>query len=148
MLLWSSLKQYKNISISVHSRSLTCYSQNVYAYILYTGFPGGSDSKESAGNAGDLGSIPGLGRSPGGRHSNPLQYSLLKNPHGQRSLEGCSPWGHRVRHDWATKHSSTTKSGICPFVYYCMISTKMYAWLFVVCNHWMNEWMVAINLIC
>ena len=44
------------------------------------GFPGGSGSKESACNAGDLGSIPGLGRSPGGGHVNPLQYSCLENP--------------------------------------------------------------------
>ena len=57
------------------------------------GFPGGSDSKESVCNAGDLDSIPGLGRSPGGGHGNPLQYSCLENPHGQRSLEGYSPWG-------------------------------------------------------
>ena len=49
------------------------------------GFSGGSDSKESACNAEDLGSTPGLGRSPGGEHGNPLQYSCLENPHGQRS---------------------------------------------------------------
>ena len=59
------------------------------------GFPGGSDGKESACNVGDLDSIPGLGRSPGGRHSNPLQYSCLENPHGQRSLVGYSPWNHK-----------------------------------------------------
>ena len=41
-------------------------------------FPGGSDSKESAYNAGDEGSIPGSGRSPGGRHDYPLQYSYLE----------------------------------------------------------------------
>ena len=41
---------------------------------------------------GDLSSIPGLGRSPGGGHGNPLQYSCLENPHGQRSLAGCSLW--------------------------------------------------------
>ena len=41
------------------------------------GFPGGSDGKESACNVGDLGSIPGLGRSSGGEHGNPLQYSCL-----------------------------------------------------------------------
>ena len=52
-----------------------------------TGFPGGSDSKEPACNAKDLGSIPGLGRSPGEGHGNTLQYSCLENPHGQRSLE-------------------------------------------------------------
>ena len=42
-------------------------------------FPGGSDSKESACNAGDQGSIPGSGRSPGEGHSNILQYSSLEN---------------------------------------------------------------------
>ena len=45
------------------------------------------------GNAGDLGSIPGSGRSPGGEHGNPLQYSCLENSHGQRSLAGCTPCG-------------------------------------------------------
>ena len=64
-------------------------------WLCWECFPGGSDGKESACNAGDLGSIPGLGRSPGGGHGNPLQYSWLENPHGQRSLTGCSPWGHK-----------------------------------------------------
>ena len=59
------------------------------------GFPGGSDGKESACNAGNLGSIPGLGRSPGGGHGYSLQYSCLENPHGQRSLVGYTPWGHK-----------------------------------------------------
>ena len=53
---------------------------------------GGSAGKESAFNAGDLGSIPGLGRSPGGGHGNSLQCSCLENPHGQRSLVGYSSW--------------------------------------------------------
>ena len=44
------------------------------------GFPGGPDGKESACNAGDLGSISGLGRSLGEENSNPLQYSCLENP--------------------------------------------------------------------
>ena len=44
------------------------------------GFPDGSDGKESACNAGDLDSIPGLGRSPGGGHGNPFQYSCQENP--------------------------------------------------------------------
>ena len=44
------------------------------------GFPGGSDCKESACKAGDRGSIPGLGRSPGEGNGNPLQYSCLENP--------------------------------------------------------------------
>ena len=57
------------------------------------GFLGGSDGKEAACNAGDLGSIPGLGRSPGGGHGNPHQYSCLENPHEQRSLAGYRPQG-------------------------------------------------------
>ena len=56
------------------------------------GFPDSSAGKESACNAGDLGSIPGLGRSSGGGHGKPFQYSFLENPHGQRSLAGYSAW--------------------------------------------------------
>ena len=44
------------------------------------GFPGGSDSKASACKAGDVGSVPGSGRSPGEGNGNPLQYSCLENP--------------------------------------------------------------------
>ena len=44
---------------------------------------------------GDLGSVPGLGRSLGGGHGMPLQYSHLENPHEQRSLVGYNPGGHR-----------------------------------------------------
>ena len=62
------------------------------------GFPGGSDGRESACNVGDLASIPGSERSPGGGHGNPLQFSCLESPHGQRSLAGCNPRGHRVGH--------------------------------------------------
>ena len=60
---------------------------------VFLGFPGGSDSKESACNAGDLGSIPGLGRSPGEGNGNPLQYSGLEN-----SMD-YSMGSQRVRHD-------------------------------------------------
>ena len=52
---------------------------------VFLGFPSGSEGKELAG---DLGSIPG------GGHDNPLQYSCLENPYGQRNLVGYSPWGH------------------------------------------------------
>ena len=64
-------------------------------HTLIWGFLGGSDSKESACNAGDLASIPGLGRAPGGGHGKPLQYSCQKNPHGQRRLVGYCPWDHK-----------------------------------------------------
>ena len=63
------------------------------------GFPGGSEVKASACNAGDLGSISGSGRYPREGNSNPVQYSCLENPHGQRTLVGYSPWG---RKEWDT----------------------------------------------
>ena len=56
---------------------------------------GGSDSKASAYNVGDLGSIPGLGRSPGERNGYPLQCSWPGEFRGQRSLTGYSPQGHK-----------------------------------------------------
>ena len=57
-----------------------------------SGFPGGSDSKEFAYNAGDPGSIPGLGR-PWRRKWQPTPVLLPGKSHGQRSLVGCGPWG-------------------------------------------------------
>ena len=71
------------------------------------GFPGGSGGKESACNAGDLGLIPGLGRSPGGGHGSLIQYSCLENLHGQRSLVGYSPWGHKESDmtEWLSTYS-------------------------------------------
>ena len=58
-------------------------------------FPSGSDSKRICLHEGDLGSIPGSGRSPGAGNGNPLQYPLPGEFHGQRSLAGSSPWGHK-----------------------------------------------------
>ena len=80
------------------------------------GFPGGSGGKESACNVGDLGSIPGLGRSPGGGHGSPLQYSCLANSHGQRSLAGYSPWGHKELD--MTEWLSPVKAMVFPVVMY------------------------------
>ena len=60
--------------------------------LVFLGFPSDLDSKESACDAGDLGSISWSGRSPGGGHGKPLQYSCLENFHGQRSLASYSPW--------------------------------------------------------
>ena len=56
-------------------------------------FPSGSDSKASAYNSGDLGSILGSERFPGEGNGNPLQYSCLEKSHGWRSPVGYSPWG-------------------------------------------------------
>ena len=69
-------------------------SQNLAFALLLVG----SVIKNVPANVGevrDSGSILGLGRSPGGGYDNPLQYSCLENPHGQRSVAGCSPWGHK-----------------------------------------------------
>ena len=55
--------------------------EKIFAIIyLIMGFSGGSDGKESACNAGDPGSIPGLGKSPGEENGKPLHYSCLENP--------------------------------------------------------------------
>ena len=62
---------------------------------LFMGFPGGSDGKESTCNAGDPGSIPVLGRSPGEGNWLPTPVFLTEESHGQRSLVGCSPWDHK-----------------------------------------------------
>ena len=53
------------------------------------------ETKEPTCNAGDSDLTPKLGKSPGGGHGNPLQNSCLENPHGQRSLAGCIPQGHK-----------------------------------------------------
>ena len=64
---------------------------------VYGGFPGGSDDKESTCNVGDLGSVPGLGKSPGEGNGLPTQYScfLPGELSEQRSLTDYSPWGYK-----------------------------------------------------
>ena len=66
-----------NSGISVFSSLI---QEQISALSISYGFPGGSEVKASAWNAGDPGSIPGLGRSPGEGNGNPLQYSCLENP--------------------------------------------------------------------
>ena len=67
----------------------------------HEGFPGGSDGKEAACNAGDLGSIPGSGKSPAEGTGYPLQYSYLENPMDRGDGRIYSPWG--------CKESNTTE---------------------------------------
>ena len=64
-------------------------------------------------NAGYLGSIPGLGSFPGGRHGNPLQYSSLENPYGQRSLAGYSPWSPKESDTTERLSTSTRRDWEC-----------------------------------
>ena len=68
----------------------------------------------------DLGLISELGRSSGGGHGNPFQNSGLENPHGQRSLEGYSPWGGKesdmIEYQSTAQHSS--KFGFVKFFFF------------------------------
>src|SRR5574339_502879 len=76
---------------------VSCISRRV---LYHQGFPSGSELKVSACNAGDLGSIPGSGRSPGEGNGNPLQYSCLETP-----MDGGTWWAtvQGVGHNLATK---------------------------------------------
>ena len=67
--------------------------------MLVKGFPSSSDGKVSAYNAGDWGSIPGSGRSPGEGNGNPLQYSCLENPMDEEPGGLQSMGSQRVGHD-------------------------------------------------
>ena len=100
------------------------------------GFPCDSVGKESACNVGGLGSIPGLGRSPGGGHGNPFQRSCLENPHGQRSLADCmqSMGSQRDRHVWVTKHSTAHSTVAHQPRYYWKIRLKH----FLSRKYWIN----------
>ena len=71
--------------------------------LLFKGFPGGLDGKESACNVGDPGLIPGLRRSPGGGNGNTLQYTCLENPMDRGAWRARVHRGTRVRHDLVTK---------------------------------------------
>ena len=78
----------------------------VYIPVWKQGFLHSLVSKESACNAGDLGSIPGLGRSPGEGNGNPLQYSCLENPMGRGAWQATVYGVTRVGHDLANKHTA------------------------------------------
>ena len=96
-------------------------------------FPGNSDGKESTCIAGYLGSIPGLGRPPGGGCGNPLQYSCLENsPWTEEPGRLQSMGSQRVGHNWETKHGpqhkKSRKEGIC-----------IYIWLMACCDSWCHK---------
>ena len=73
-------------------------------------FPGSSISKEFACNAGDRGSIPWLGKSPGEGYGNPLQYSCLENPMDRGAWQAPVCGFARVKHDFATKPLTVMES--------------------------------------
>ena len=72
---------------------------------------------ESTSNAEGPSFTPGSGRSPGEGNGNPLQYSSLENPHGQRSLVGYSPWG---RKEWDTTEWLSTAQHSALFYWFCL----------------------------
>ena len=95
---------------------------------------------------GDLGSFPGLGKSPGRGHGNPLQYSCQENPHGQKSLAGYSPRGHKEldttecprsahRAVKILKHCKVSQNSILLFRdYHCDANTPYFGQIFIVEN--------------
>ena len=92
--------------------------------ILSTGLPWWLTSKESACSVGGLGSVPGLGRSPAGGHGNPLQYSFLENPRGQRSLAGYSRWSHKES-DMTERLSTCTQYQMALSVFIAVSSVQL-----------------------
>ena len=82
--------------------NLLAYWTHLYYFTcIYIWFPWWVSSKESACSAGDTGLILGLGRSPGGGHSNPHQYSCLENSMDRGAWWAQSTGLQRVRHDWS-----------------------------------------------
>ena len=79
---WFDLRDFQESSPTsdAQPRKSSAHWEDCWFWWRYGGFPGSSAGKESAGNAGDLGSISGLGRCPGGVHGNPLQRSFLESP--------------------------------------------------------------------
>ena len=98
----------------------------MYSYNQYC-FPGGSDSKESACKVGRPGFNPWVRKISWRRAWQPIQYSCLENPHGQRSLAGCSPWG-RIESD-ATERLSTAQ--------------HMWTNIYIICLPWLPRLLVG-----
>ena len=100
-----------------------CFFNLAASYMdLLNCFPGGSEVKESASNAGDLGSIPGSGRSPGEGNGNPLQDSCLENP-----MDGGVWWAtvHGVAKSQTRQSDFTTILPSAPFILAFLMSSKI-----------------------
>ena len=104
----AQMPQGQNFSLDP-STSWSCFLENVFNLSKSRmGLLGGSDGKESACNAGELGSIPGLGRFPGGGNGNPTPILLPGESHRQRSLEGYTV--HGVTRSWTQLNNLTLLS--------------------------------------
>ena len=94
---------------------LVCILNNHYVFVLL-GLPGGS-VKNPPINAGDAGSIPGSGRSPGEGKGNPLQYSCLGNPMDRGACQGLSAWPHK---EWdMTERLNSKNNNLLPLIITC-----------------------------
>jgi len=98
---------------------------------LNVGFPGGSDGKKSICNEGDLCSIPVLGRSSGGGHGNPLQYSFLENPMMNRGSLRATV--HSVAKSWTWLSDSACVSYVRVYIY-TYTHIYVYVWFCVCIN--------------
>ena len=87
------------------------------------GFPGGSDGKESACNAEDLGSSPGLGRSEGGGKGNLLQYPCLENPMNRGAWRAIV---HGVTKSWTQLSTHALCAGHCAKPFTCIILSGLF----------------------
>ena len=135
------------ITFNIHISSM--HLKTLPASTHFLSFSGGSDSKESTCNAGDLDSVPGLGRSPGGGHGNPLQYSCLEDPYGQRNLAGYSPWGLKEAHTLPSSKIASMFLGICFYVFryfgiwyptsWCQ-NWYLSSWVVITKYHWLGGW--------
>ena len=108
--------------------------ENLHASLFCGGFPGVSGVKNLPTNAGDVGSSPGLRRSPGEGNSSPLQYSCLGNPMDRGTWQLQSTGSQRVRHKLTTKQQQVRIRNLyfetqCLHVFYPLnISFKMPTW--------------------
>ena len=126
-----------------HCTAFHCYTvemsyvrsyQSLPTLPLIMGFPGGSVVKNLPASAGDTGSIPESGTSPGKENGSPLQYSCLENPI-DKILVGYSPWGcKRVRHDIATKQQKQPL--ITDNCYKCVLCFPCHNWAWVTPLSW------------
>ena len=94
ILEWVSISYTRGSSRPRDWTLITCVPCIADRFFSPGDFPSRSDGKETACNAGDPGSIPGSGRSPGEGNGDPLQYSCLENPM-DRGAGDYSPWGHK-----------------------------------------------------